>query len=562
MNLLGRLLARKAAEMPLIVTLDDLHWADEASLAVLNQLVGGLERLPVLLVGPVPCRGRLAASLVEPARATAGCAWMRLPEDEAAALLSALLAPEGLPADLTQAILDRAGGNPFFLRELALAVRESASLPEADGSRSLAPLPSTVRRLILTRIDALPEAAQRVLPMAAVAGDQVDVEVLAAALAETGDDAALDEGLIQLEAREFLYRRWGEPSYRFTHALLREVAYDALAADVAAARRISAWDGRWSGFTRAARSRSLDLLAHHFDRSDDRLAALRYCLWAARRAAETWANTIALNWFGRTLVWLKSFAAQPPDEAEQERGATPDQLLRWRVEAIEGQAGVQAAIGHLDDAIAGYTLALELVTGSTVFAAPRRADLYRKLAIALHDRGDFAAAQAALEQGLSAVGEQVCLEAGRLHVWSGLLRFRRGELAEALVSCGRGIAILGAGRQPAGSRPGLQPPGPCLPQHGRERAGHRGARAEHRPVRGRRRQRRPGTGHQQPRLRLPGPEPVARGIALFRAQRGAGRADRRSVAAGRRGHQPGRDLPPAGRLGTGDRSLRTRPADR
>jgi adenylate cyclase len=445
-NLLGKLLARQAAEMPLIVTLDDLHWADEASLAVLNQMVGGFERLPLLLVALF--------------RAEAGWQppwWNRpshrrlrldaLPEDEAAALLSALLAPEGLPADLTQAILDRAGGNPFFLRELALAVRESASLPEADGARSLAPLPSTVRRLILTRIDALPEAAQRVLPMAAVAGDWVDVEVLAAALAETGGDAALDEGLLQLEAREFLYHRWGEPGYRFTHALLREVAYDALAAD--ARPRVHLCLGRALERVYAGREvETLDLLAHHFDRSDDRRSALRYCLWAARRAADAWANTIALNWYNRALDWIESFAGRPPDEVEQERGATPEQILRWRVEALEGQAGVQAAVGHLDEAIAGYTLALELVAGSTVFAAPRQADLYRKLAIASHDRGDFAAAETALVQGLAVVGEQPCLEAGRLHVWRGLLRFRRGELAEALVACSRGIAILAQADSP------------------------------------------------------------------------------------------------------------------
>ena len=92
--------------------------------------------------------------------------------------------------------------------------------------------------------------------MAAVAGDQVDVEVLAAALAETGDDAALDEGLMQLEARRVpLHRRWGEPSYRFTHALLRRSGLRRARRRRVAASSISAWDGRWSGFTWAARSR-------------------------------------------------------------------------------------------------------------------------------------------------------------------------------------------------------------------------------------------------------------------------------------------------------------------
>ena len=435
--LLGRLLARHAADRPLIVTVDDLHWADDASLDVLNQLAGGLERLPVLLIALF----RSETSWQPPWWNRQSHSWLRLdalPDDESAALLAALLAPEVVPGDLASAILDRAGGNPFFLRELALTVRES---------RDLTPLPSTVQRLILTRIDALPEAAHRVLAMAAVAGDQVDVEVLAAALAETGDDAALDEGLIQLEAREFLYHRWGEPSRRFTHALLREVAYGALAADVRLRAHLCL--GRALERVYAGREvEVLDLLAHQFDRSADRLAALRYGLRAARRAAETWANTLALSWYGRALVRLRSYAADPPDEAERERGASPDQLLRWQVEAIEGQAGVQAAIGHTDDAIAGFTLALELVDDAAIFPATRQADLHRKLAIALHDRGDLAGAQAALEKGLSAVDGRTCLEAGRLHVWSGLLRFRRGDLADALASCEQGIAILAQADSP------------------------------------------------------------------------------------------------------------------
>jgi adenylate cyclase len=429
--LLGRLLARHAADGPLIVMVDDLHWADDASVEVLNQLAGGLERLPVLLIALF----RSETSWQPPWWNRQSHRWLRLdalPPAESAALLAALLAPAIPPAELASAILDRAGGNPFFLWELALTVRESGAL---------VPLPSTVQRLILTRIDALPEAAHRVLSMAAVAGDQVNVDVLAAALAETGDDATLDEGLIQLEEREFLYHRWGESSRRFTHALLREVAYEALAADVRSRAHLCL--GRALERIYAGREvEVLDLLAHHFDRSADRLAALRYGLRAARRAAETWANALALSWYGRALARLRSYAAEPPDEAEQERSASPDQLLGWQVEAVEGQAGVQAAIGHTDDAIVGFTRALELVEGAAIFPAARRADLYRKLAIALHDRGDFAGTQAALEQGLSAVGELPCVEAGRLHVWSGLLRFRRGDLADALAACGQGIAIL------------------------------------------------------------------------------------------------------------------------
>ena len=76
-SLLGRLLARHVTERPLIVTVDDLHWADDASLDVLNQLAGGLERLPVLLIALFRSESLMAAALVEPPEpplAAAGCA--------------------------------------------------------------------------------------------------------------------------------------------------------------------------------------------------------------------------------------------------------------------------------------------------------------------------------------------------------------------------------------------------------------------------------------------------------------------------------------------------------
>ncbi len=458
-GLLGRLLARCAAAQPLIITLDDLHWADDASLEVLDQLAGGFERLPVLLIALF----RSEPSWQPPWWNRLSHRWVRLAglgEDESASLLVALAAPEIVPAGLARAILYRAGGNPFFLRELVLAVREDATWltrrrEDATGDAP-APLPSTVQRLILMRMDALPQQARRVLAAASVAGDRVDVDVLAAALAETGDDAALDEGLVQLEAREFLHRRWSEPNYRFTHALLREVAYNALPAD--ARRRAHLCLGRALERIYAGRELEvLDVLAHHFESSDDHLAALHYGLWAARRAAETWANSLALGWYGRVLARLEICASEPSwepstwgDEVERGRGG-PGQLLRWRVEAIEGQAGVQAAIGRTDEAVRGYAEALRLVEDPAVFQVEWQAGLYRKLAVALHDRGDLAAAQDALGKGLAAVAGVACLEAGRLHVWNGLLCFRRGEPAQALAACDEGIAIL----TQAGSRQDL-----------------------------------------------------------------------------------------------------------
>ena len=86
--------------------------------------------------------------------------------------------------------------------------------------------------------------------------------------------------------------------------------------------------------------------------------------------------------------------SSPPTDAEKE-AATPTEILKWQVEALEGQADVQKVIGHADEAIKGYTQALELM--ATDAPVTRRADLYHKLATAYHDKGQFDAAQEAFK---------------------------------------------------------------------------------------------------------------------------------------------------------------------
>ncbi len=445
-NILGRLLAQGASETPLILALEDLHWVDDASLEVLSRLVVGIDQLPILVITlfrpetewQPPWQNRRNYRLV---RLDA------LDEEGSRALLSALLEADEAPEEIAQVVLPRAGGNPFFIRELATSLQEAGALHLTNGRWRLArPLdeaevPGTLQRVILTRIQGLPEAAHRVLPIAAVAGDDFEHSVLQAVVAETGDEPALEEGLAQLTEREFIYRRWGEETYHFTHALIQAVAYERLLFEER--RRYHRRIGRAMERVYAGREAEvLELLAHHYYHSDDRVTAVRYCLLAAGRAAETWANETALSWYDRALEKIQSFDEAPPIEAEQERGATPTQIPQWHVEALESRGGVQSAVGHGDEATEGYRRALNLAADPGLFPVTRRADLYHKMAIAHHDKGEIEAAQECLNRGLEILGGLECLEAGRLHVWTGLLHFRHGRLDQALTSCERGIAII------------------------------------------------------------------------------------------------------------------------
>jgi predicted ATPase len=453
-------LAHQAAQQPIVLALEDLQWADEASLKVLDHVAGAVGTMHVLML--VIYRSDWTHAWPRRAR------YRPLPLDELGenarrALLANLLGAESLSEGLAQTILSRTGGNPFFIEEVVKSLQDSGVLslskggllirsddtwmPAADLTR--VPLPDRVENAILTRLDQLAEPSREVLQRASIIGQEFEYRVLE----RVQDEAAreqLDQNLGDLTQRQLIFELggwWPDVNYAFSHGLIHQTIYTHLLERFRRTmHRLVAQVLR----RLYAEEEIVERLAHHYAHSDDRVNAIRYCLRAARRAADAWANRTALSWYDRALTKIHSFDETPPTEAEQQQGATQTQILQWHVEALEGQAGVQSAIGHNDQAIASYTEALKLTADSEAFPATHRAGLYRQMAIAHQNKGAFDAAQQALDRGLNALGGleatsttlSTSLEAGRLHVWTGLIHYRHGRLNEGLASCERGIAII------------------------------------------------------------------------------------------------------------------------
>ena len=157
-----------------------------------------------------------------------------LPEASADTLLQALLGDDAGLVPLTQLLIARTQGNPFFLEESVRTLVETGVLIGARGAYHLAqPLdtlqvPATVQALLAARIDRLPPEDKRLLQTAAVIGTEVPWSLLQA-IADTADEA-LYYSLAQLQAAELLYETslFPEPAYTFKHALTHEVAYGSL----------------------------------------------------------------------------------------------------------------------------------------------------------------------------------------------------------------------------------------------------------------------------------------------------------------------------------------------
>ena len=432
------ILAQQAQQIPLVLLLDDVHWADEASLAILGEMLEtlGWERLLVLV-------------LHRPAWAFPWPGWSHyrhlplaeLTEADQNALLVHLLEAQEIPAATRSAILTGTGGNPFFMAEVVHAFRENPStyLVAEDAVISV---PDKVESVIQARLDRLTTSAQIVLRVAAVLGQTFDHRLLELVVDQATRHTHLEEGLRELLRQQVLLRTgWPETTYQFRHSLIHQVAYEHLLSRFRRTQhRLAAQSLRRLYGDQAADH--LEQIAHHYSHSDDRVNSIYYGLQAGQRAAQRWANRTALTWYERVLVYLESFVETPVTESEREQGATAVQLQQWRVAALTGQGDLLVTMGAYETAVACYQQALTLVTNNPVFSIQQQADLLHSLAVAYHDYGAFAEAQERLAEGLWLLQGQGGGEIGRLYIRQGILHYRAGHLHEGLAACEQGIASL------------------------------------------------------------------------------------------------------------------------
>jgi predicted ATPase/DNA-binding XRE family transcriptional regulator len=328
-----------------LLVLDDLHWAGPDALDLLQALVGcPAERTVRLLAAyrdtdltPQDPLALLAADLTRAGRA-ARAFLAPLEEDDATALLAELLAPTAL-ADphLRHQVLERAGGVPLFLVSCA-QVLATGHLSWNGASH----VPWTLREAILQRVVALPEAAQQVLRLAAVAGRRVPGTLLLATAARL--DLAEEAVLEALEecGRARLLVETGDDVYQFTHDLIREV----LLADLGTARRAILHRRVAEVLEHGADAPPLETLAFHYTQSGEADKALSYLERAGDAARVRYAHAEAADAYREVVSRLKAAG----------RAVEAARVHEKQGEVLTLLAQYDAALEALDAAAAGYAL--------------------------------------------------------------------------------------------------------------------------------------------------------------------------------------------------------------
>jgi ATP/maltotriose-dependent transcriptional regulator MalT len=377
------LISRLGAVQPVMLILEDLHWADQSTLELLAFLVRSLRDVPVLLLATYrsdelhrrhPLRPLLTGW--DRVRSMHRIELRRFDRDEVAAQLDAILARRSAP-ELVDLVTDRSGGNAFLVEELAGVVR-------AGGDP--ADLPPSLRDVLLSRIDSLSPAAQLLLRTASVAGRRVPERLLAAVT--DLDESALFTALRETVESHLLVVDDTGLGYAFRHALGRDAVYE----DMLPGERVRLHAAYGTALAREPaladdQAAVPAALAHHWYAALDLPLALSASITAARHAMASYAPAEAQRHLERALqIWPRV-----PD-AEQRTGLDQAEVSRLTADAAYQAGAVDRAVSLLDQALA------ELPADGDVV---RRALLLDRRAHALRDVGHEDEAIASLDQAMT-----------------------------------------------------------------------------------------------------------------------------------------------------------------
>ena len=423
------LIERRIDQQPLLIIIDDLQWADAASMDLMRQVIDQLPDRPFMLllshrpdVRP-PATARVTQSVVRLAP---------LSSDEMRALVTGLFgASLGTAApQLQEFVATRAGGNPFFVEEIVRSLVGKGVLVRRDNAWTCAAapdgadVPATLQGLLLSRVDRLPGEARRLLQGAAVLGAEFDETLLRAAVAgfraiQPALDQLIEADLIQLAGRDSNNSR-----YRFTHALVHEVVYQnlLLASRIELHGRVARALESAVG-PRPDRLSDLEALGHHWRLSADKIKGARYLLAAGDWARAVYANEDAIRHYERALRTLS--------ECQD-----CDREMRL---AREGLADLLGLVGRRTDGLSHYELLLTEFEDAAEHASAAR--LHRKIGGLHWDAGERERAAACFASGLEKLGNDGDpIERAHLFQEMGRLSFRTGDNAAAIAWSERALA--------------------------------------------------------------------------------------------------------------------------
>ncbi len=415
-----------AANEPLLLLVEDCHWADSPSCEVLERLSQAVSRRAlVLLLTYRPEMG--AAATWEQRAGTVRIDLGELQPADSQALLVALLGGSAPPEILP--LLERAQGNPFFIEELVRALVRDRVLvrDEASGMWQLTrpieqiELPRSIEGLLIARLDRLDEPRQELVQVASVIGRRFPRPIVEGVYS---NPTVLDESIQRLIESELIQADQQERilAYMFRHALLRDVAYEGI---LYARRRMlhSRVARRIEAIAAGHLEEQYAVLAWHFLQAEEWQPAFHYHLQAAAQARRRFANRDALALYQTALNLALRLTTTIP----------PAQLLDQVADIHEAMGELCLVLGEYDQAESHFREALQLslpVADEPV--SERWLRLHRWLATVEERRSRYQTASELLVAGMARAHRGLTAEMARCYLLGAGIFYRTGDYVHAL----------------------------------------------------------------------------------------------------------------------------------
>ena len=338
---IAAILTVASTRTPCVLLLEDWHWADEASMAALEQIGELISGFPMLVVVTHrPGYGVLWEGVANHRNVQLA----PLAPEAAQHVVGSAFRGESVDPELAARIHERAQGNPFFIEEICAALSEAGLISIHDGRVDVASsadtltLPDSVQSVIRTRLDRLPGSTREVLGAASVVGRDFTRGLLQHALSDPTD---LSEELDRLRAAGLVRQTRVVPdaTYRFKHALIQEVTYESLLRHQRKQLHQAVGEGLEQEARDAEGEAPLERLADHFFRAELWDKAFLYALRAARRAARLSQIPEALS-----ILDTAETALGRTTRADTVRERLDLLLLRERLCETAGERGRQREI--------------------------------------------------------------------------------------------------------------------------------------------------------------------------------------------------------------------------
>ncbi len=417
---------------PLVLALEDIHWLDQASLALLQHLMPLVNRVPLMLLLIYRPEKEKACWVVrekaarEFSHCTTEVALSQLPNTDSETLLDNLVDISDNSEQVRQLILSRAEGNPLYLEEVIRVLIDNGTLVKDEhnhwhisGTPDSIQVPDTLQGVIMTRLDRLEEPCRWTAQIASVIGRVFSFDVLDHIIT-TEMDNRLNYCLVQLQQHELAHetQRTPELIYSFTHTMTQEVGYHSLLA-----RRRRLYHRKIAAYLEAAPSASVSkveshypLIAHHAFLGQDWQRALKYQILTGQQAQKLFANHDAIDHFQKALQSAETLNVED--------------IVSERLTSHLALGELLVTTGQYDDALPHLSAAHALAMEHNRTDVQARA--CRWLARLYELRGEYPPAFDWIQQGLVTLAGKQTAEAAELLLIAGLINTRQGDYDNAL----------------------------------------------------------------------------------------------------------------------------------